>query len=130
MRIGKDRRWLAEKSGYSYFSVRDCLAPEGKKLSKRMRDRFLEEIRKEELGDASSAATLVPPDRITVEVDPERMGKYLEAANYAHQDFKSWAIHELNRAADEWFAEKNRAKINIVADDVKSPENKTTDNQP
>jgi hypothetical protein len=130
VRIGKDRRWLAEKSGYSYFSVRDCLAPEGKKLSKRMRDRFLEEIRKEDAGDSPPAATLIPPDRITVEVDPERMGKYMEAANYAHQDFKAWAIHELNRAADAWLAEKNRAKMNIVADDVKSPGNETTDHQP
>ena len=94
-----------------------------------MRDRFLEEIRKEDAGDSPPAATLIPPDRITVEVDPERMGKYMEAANYAHQDFKAWAIHELNRAADAWLAEKNRAKINIVADDVKSPGNELTDNQ-
>lgn len=118
-RIGKDRRWLAEKSGYSYFSVRDCLAPEGKKLSKRMRDRFLEEIRKEEAGDATPVVASTPPDRITVEVDPERMKRYCEAADYARQDLKSWTIHELNRAADAWLAEKNRANISIVADDVK-----------
>jgi hypothetical protein len=130
VRIGKDRRWLAEKSGYSYFSVRDCLAPEGKKLSNRMRERFLDEIRKEETSESLSISAPAPPDRITVEVDPERMGKYCEAAAYARQDLKSWAINELNRAADAWIAEKNRSNISVVAEGFESSQSAKVANDP
>ena len=112
-RIGKDRRWLAEKSGYSYFSVRDCLAPDGKKLSTRMMSRFLEEIRKhdEQLEKLEAA-----PDRITVEVSSERLDRYLEAADLADQQLKPWIISELNKAAEEWLAKKNQSGLRVAED--------------
>lgn len=132
--LGKTRVWLAETTKRSAGSIRSALAKNAQKkhrselLQKALSDAI--EAEEKALLSPASQPVAFPPDRITVEVDPERMGKYMEAANYAHQDFKAWAIHELNRAADAWLAEKNRAKMNIVADDVKSPGNETTDNQP
>ena len=34
--IGRDREWLAKATGYTYFTIRDCLAPKGKGVSPRM----------------------------------------------------------------------------------------------
>jgi len=42
--LGKDRQLLADQTGYSYFSVRDSLAPAGKPLSKRMERAFSETL--------------------------------------------------------------------------------------
>jgi hypothetical protein len=36
--MGVSRRWLAEECGYSYFSIRDALAPNGKKTCRRLHD--------------------------------------------------------------------------------------------
>lgn len=40
-RLGKDRRWLAEQTGYEWVSLRDCLAPGSKKgVSSRMAEKI------------------------------------------------------------------------------------------
>lgn len=113
--VGKDRKWLAEASGYSYFSVRDCLAPEGKKLSARMFAAFMKAI-----ADSKQDAPLagpVLPDRITISVEPARMDTYLEASAHARMDLKAWAIHELDRAAKEWIRLKNHKSLTAVAEE-------------
>ncbi len=105
--IGKDRKWLAEVSGYSYFSVRDCLAPDGKKLSTRMERAFREAI--QSIKDTMGAPPPLP-DRITLEVHPYRMNAYLAASIAENQDVKSWAIDKLNDAAERWRMEQDAQK--------------------
>lgn len=40
-RLGKDRRWLAEQTGYEWVSLRDCLAPGSKKgISPKMAEKI------------------------------------------------------------------------------------------
>jgi predicted DNA binding CopG/RHH family protein len=123
--LGKTRVWLAETTKRSAGSIRSALAKNAQKkhrsdlLQKALSDAI--EAEERALLNPIAQTTAAPPDRITVEVDPERMSRYLEAAKEAEQDIKSWTIHELNRAADAWLAEKNRrANISIVADDVKT----------
>lgn len=124
--LGKDRAWLAETTRRSPDSIRVALAPNAPaaKRSKLLQKAISDAIEREE--NAASylpiSANTPPPDRITVEVDPDRMSRYCEAAAYARQDLKSWTISELNRAAQEWIAEKNRAKISVVQEDRKDDE--------
>jgi hypothetical protein len=121
-KLGKTRVWLAETTKRSAGSIRSALATNAQKkhrsdlLQKALSDAIEAEEQKSQV---STPAFANVPDRITVEVDPERMDKYCEAAAYARQDLKSWAVYELNRAADAWLAEKNRSNISIVADDAR-----------
>lgn len=101
--IGKDRKWLAEATGYSYFSVRDCLAPDGKKLSSRMHASFLAAIAREEQQQSQPLAQSLP-DRITLEVPPSTMKRWEAAAKAENETTREWAITELNRAAEAWHA--------------------------
>jgi hypothetical protein len=105
--LGLTRKWLGDTTGYSYYSVRDCLAPDGKKLSNRMAAAFLAAIEAEEQARATPPPPPILPDRITLEVPPEKMTRWDEAAkgtDYPHT--KAWAIAELNRAAEAWHREQ------------------------
>lgn len=42
--MGVNRRQLAEACGYSYFSIRDALAPNGKKCCQRLHDAIEREL--------------------------------------------------------------------------------------
>ncbi len=120
--LGKTRTWLAETTKRSAGSIRSALARNAQKKhrSELLQKALSDAIEAEEKAFANPPQpSITPPDRITIEVDPERMDKYCEAADFARQDLKSWAIHELNRAADAWLAEKNRSNISIVAEDVR-----------
>lgn len=97
--LGKDRQWLADQTGYSYFSVRDSLAPAGKPLSKRMERAFCETL--EALEKVLREAPELP-DRLTLEVTPAEYDAYSEAALSQHQTLKRWAIDELNKAAESY----------------------------
>jgi hypothetical protein len=46
--IGRDRKWLAAATGYTYFSLRDCLAPQGKGVSPRMAAAIEQALAREE----------------------------------------------------------------------------------
>lgn len=105
-RIDKDRKWLADASGYSYFSVRDCLAPEGKKLSARMFKAFMDAIQLFKSGGQPTQPEPTLPDRITICVPPEKMDRYIQAA--LPKDLKTWTIQELDKAADAWAASRPR----------------------
>jgi hypothetical protein len=116
--LGKDRTWLAENTPYSADYIRTVLAPNSKRKTERVQQVLSDAIEKEERGQSLPLGQPPnPPDRITIEVDSARMDKYCEAAAYARQDLKSWAIHELNRAAEAWLEEKHRPKMSIVAEE-------------
>lgn len=114
--LGKDRKWLAEQTGYSYFSVRDCLAPDGKKLSKRMCTAFLAAIEREEQSAAEPPAPPLLPDRITLEVHPTTMERWNSAAASQGETTRQWAISELNRAAEAWHATHTRSELKVAED--------------
>jgi len=103
--IGKDRNWLAEASGYSYFSVRDCLAPKGKNLSKRMFGKFMEVIARHKAEDSPTPEPYLP-DRITLLCTPEQRDNYEKAAQKAELTSSAWAVSELDKAADVWATHK------------------------
>jgi hypothetical protein len=94
--LGKDRQWLATATGYSYFSVRDSLAPQGRPLSARMEKAFVEAIGREE---QARAVVVELPERITLEVSSEEYDAFNRASLEKMQTVKEWALHELNRAA-------------------------------
>jgi hypothetical protein len=115
--LGHDRKWLAQHSGYSYLSVRDCLAPAGKKLSTRMLTAFLAVIERKEAENAAAQALTSPttdtgntadplPDRITLEIDSQRHDQWAAAAASTGKPLKPWAIAELDKAAEVWHLEK------------------------
>jgi len=95
--LGKDRQWLADQTGYSYFSVRDSLAPAGRPLSKRMERAFCEAL--EALEQVTQLAPSLP-DRVTLEVTSAEYDAYSEAALAQKQTLKRWAVEELNKAAE------------------------------
>ena len=123
--IGKDRKWLADQSGYSYFSVRDCLAPEGKKLSKRMHANFMAAIQAQQSASEEPPQPNLP-DRITLEVAPEKYELWDQAATDARLTTKQWAIHELNRAAREWQEEQRLRSLSLVAEEPATYHTDTT----
>ncbi|MEO5712597.1 MAG: hypothetical protein ABIT37_03840 [Luteolibacter sp.] len=125
--IGKNRAWLAEVTGRSPDSIRVALAPNAPdyKRTKLLAKALSDAIEKEESAELKPAGELPLPDRLTIEVEPERMTRYCEAADFAHQNLKAWAIQELNKAADEWLALKNRQKLSSVAEEP--PQSKVAD---
>lgn len=113
--IGKDRRWLAEQSGYSYYSVRDCLAPDGKKLTSRMHGALMAAIEKHRASlDPENTAAPQLPDRLTIEAHPRIVAAWDAAAKGEGQTTKEWAIQELNRAASAWRALQQRDNIRVA----------------
>ena len=127
--IGKDRRWLAEQSGYSYYSVRDCLAPDGKKLSPRMHAALKAAIEKHlAASEAESAAAPQLPDRLTIEAHPRIVAAWDAAAKGEGQTTKEWAIQELNRAAAAWRAIQQRDNIRVA--ETPPPQQTGTDSKP
>lgn len=120
----QDRKWLAEATGYSYFSVRDCLAPEGKKLSKRMFSAFMEAISKE-IGNPNPAASEPTlPDRITLFVDPEKRIVWEAAASADNGKTTSvWAVEKINEAAEAWASTQGIKLLPQYAADAADGEN-------
>lgn len=109
---GQNRRWLATATKYSYFSVRDCLAPDGKKLSKRMFQAFMAAIAKESALPKQLPQEL--PDRISIEVEPEKRKLYVRVSqSEKYPDVSEWMIAELDKAAKKWAAAKQEAGRNI-----------------
>lgn len=103
--LGKDRSWLSQESGRKPDSIRVALAPNAPpaKRSTLLQKALSDAIeREEDARNETPAASILPLDRITLEVDSTRMGNYLEAAKDARQTIKEWTIHELDRAAQEW----------------------------
>lgn len=120
----KDRKWLADASGYSYYSVRDCLAPEGKKLSKRMFTAFMDAIARARAAEAASPTENLP-DRITLLVDPEKHALWDAAAKASDAPTTSaWAVDHLNAAAEEWARSRELQLLPPYAADHGDGENK------
>jgi hypothetical protein len=116
-KLGKTREWLALETGRSAGAIRSALAPNaGKKhRSEHLQRALSDAIERAESKDETVSETPNLPDRLTIEVSPERMNLYCEAAEMAHMGLKSWAIHELNRAAEEWA--KQKTPVLRVAED-------------
>jgi hypothetical protein len=90
--IGKDRQWLAAATGYTYFTIRDCLAPNGKKLSARM----LAAIE-----SAIAAQTSAPPASVIVPIEApvSSTHSWNRAAADAGIPTHQWAARVLDQAA-------------------------------
>jgi len=114
--IGKDRAWLAEASGRSPSSIRSALAPNAhsKQRSELLQRALSDVIEREEAARRPQAAPPVLPNRITVEPTVAQFESWDRASRAADAaSLSEWAIEELNKAAEAWFA-----KITPIADPI------------
>ncbi len=72
--LGKDRRWLADVTGYAYESVRDCLAPEGKGLSPRMASAMVKAITTAEASADGVLEAFTPAERVKLQQHAKTQG--------------------------------------------------------
>lgn len=72
--MGKDRRWLAERTGYTYFTVRDCLAPNGKGISERMAVAFAKALDLDPESGTLPLDQFSPAEKQQIEAQAEREG--------------------------------------------------------
>lgn len=85
--IGKDRSWIAEKSGYSYDYVKNSLAPSAPELTKKF-SAVLEGVFSEHERDQASSEGVMPPsasvwDRVMFSgSETERIYRAQRAAGY------------------------------------------------
>lgn len=107
--IGKDRAWLAENTPYSADYIRTVLAPNSKRRTERVMEIISLAIEREEsaitatLQQTSASQTADPlPDRITLEIPSTTHDLWSSVANSKGKMLKTWAIDELNAAAEEW----------------------------
>jgi hypothetical protein len=65
--LGKDRRWLATATGYKLTTIRDCIAPQGKGVSRRMATAIQEALEAEEAKAPVPLNEFTPAERKAIE---------------------------------------------------------------
>jgi SOS-response transcriptional repressor LexA len=98
--LGKDRKWLAEKSGRSYDSIRTALAPSASpsKRSELLQKALSDAIEREESRSAEHI-----PDQLALTATPDEFDAWCRAYKASDADtLKEWAVEQLNRAAKAW----------------------------
>ncbi len=124
--LGKDRFWLAKASGRKVSSINSALA-ENARQSKRsihVQRALSAAIEAEELARETPVAPPPLPDRITIEVAPERRREWDATARDHRQTTEQWAIAELNRAAEEWRASRPVPGLRAAEDPAAYPADK------
>lgn len=114
--LGLDRAWLAAKTNRSPGAIRSALAPAAspKHRSEKLQQILSDVIEREEAARRPQAAPPVLPNRITVEPTVAQFESWDRASRAADAaSLSEWAIEELNKAAEAWFA-----KITPIVDPI------------
>ncbi|MGE9268023.1 MAG: S24 family peptidase [Verrucomicrobiales bacterium] len=90
--LGKDRKWLARKTGYSYDSLRNLLAPKAKPLSFAMSQKIAKAFEDYESTEESGTITCHPT--------PEQLAAWLAADLVEGDHFTDFAIARINKLAE------------------------------
>jgi SOS-response transcriptional repressor LexA len=108
-KLGLDRAWLSHASGRKPDSIRVALAPSAppSKRSELLQRALSDAIEREEESRRAQAQAAAPilPNRITVEPTVAQFESWDRASRAAGaSSLSEWAIEELNKAAEAWFA--------------------------
>lgn len=95
--LGKDRQWLAEKTGYSYASIREALAPNSKKRSWRIQREITDALEGEEQVQGLAAPTAA--QNLVLEVDVPTFERWSRAALKHGEIITDYAIRAIEEAA-------------------------------
>lgn len=93
--IGRNRQWLAAVTGYSYFTVRDSLAPSKVKLSNRMAKAFTRAIDNERIARANHDRAR---GRIAFAIAPHVLAQFHKRARAQNQTLATWILNQAIRA--------------------------------
>jgi hypothetical protein len=126
--LGLTRQWLAQESGRKESSISSAFAPNAAphKRSDHLQRALSDAIKAEENRRQSPPKPDQLPDRISLEVPPEKYELWDQAATDARLTTKQWAIHELNRAAREWQEEQRLRSLSLVTEEPATYHTDTT----
>lgn len=110
--IGKNRVWLAEKSGRSPSSIRSALAPNAadKQRSALLQKALTDAIESEERAQREQrVATIQLPDRISLEASAAERELWEACSLAAQLTLSAWAVAQLNQAAQTWQKQEEKS---------------------